>query len=96
MRLDTDLFQFSWISRNSCQEGLGKLSNEQFTDFCLLLGSPFLQTFPPFENPSFPGKGPIIRDAVSMFHNAGRSALALCSQFGERVKDGQRSLPLPQ
>ncbi|KAI5283113.1 hypothetical protein KEM54_002386 [Ascosphaera aggregata] len=40
---------FTWITRQSCQDELGRLTDEQFTEFCLLLGSPFLGTFPPFE-----------------------------------------------
>ncbi|KAL1953984.1 hypothetical protein VTO42DRAFT_1870 [Malbranchea cinnamomea] len=92
-RLDTDLFQFSWITKYACQEELGKLTSEQFVELCLLLGSPFLRTFPPFENPAFPGKGLNLRDAVNIFNGAGRNALALCAQFEEdrRVQELQYS-----
>ena len=82
-RLDTDTSEFDWISKQFCQEELGKLSDEQFTDFCLLLGSPFLDTCPVLENSSFHGKGPNIRDAINLFNGAGRSALTLCSQVEE-------------
>ena len=82
-RIDADLAQFSWITKQTCQEELGRLSNEQFLDFCLLLGSLFLPTFPIFENPAFPGKAATIRDALPMFNSAGRSALSLCAQFEE-------------
>lgn len=82
-RLDIDLQQFTWITRHSCQDDLGRLSNEQFLDFCLLLGSFYLRTFPPFENPAYPGKGINIRDALALFNAAGRSGLALCTQFEE-------------
>lgn len=90
-RIDcTEGFQFSWITKQTCQEELGKLSNEQFVEFSLLLGSPFLRTFPPFDT-GFAGKGLNLHNALSMFNNAGRSALALCAQFEEdrRVQDIQ-------
>jgi hypothetical protein len=82
-RIDGDLVQFFWITKQTCQEELGRLSNEQFVDFCLLLGSSFLPTSPLFENPAFPGKGATIRDALPMFNSAARSALSLCAQFEE-------------
>ncbi|KAJ5312514.1 hypothetical protein N7508_003344 [Penicillium antarcticum] len=82
-RIDTDPAQFFWITKQTCQEELGRLTNEQFLDFCLLLGSPFLRHFPLFENPAFPGKSPSVRDALPMFNQAGRSALALCAQFDD-------------
>ncbi|PGH19435.1 hypothetical protein AJ80_03936 [Polytolypa hystricis UAMH7299] len=90
-KIDTDLHQFTWITKQVCQDDLGRLSNEQFVDFCLLLGSPYLRTFPPFENPSYPGKGVNIREAVALFNNSGRTALGLCTQFEDdrRVHDLQ-------
>lgn len=89
-RIDSEPAQFFWITKQTCQEDLGKLTNDQFLEFCLLLGSSFLPTFPGFENPAFPGKT-TIRDALPMFNLAGRSALALCAQFEEdrRVQDLQ-------
>ncbi|RHZ52224.1 MKT1 family protein [Aspergillus thermomutatus] len=80
-RIDIESSQFFWITKQTCQDELGRLSNEQFLDFCLLLGSSFLRTFPGFENPPFPGKSFSIRDALQMFNQAGRNALALCAQF---------------
>ena len=82
-RIDTEPAQFFWITKQTCQEELGRLSNEQFLDFCLLLGSPFLRSLPLFENPAYPGKSPTIRDALPMFNAAGRNALTLCAQFEE-------------
>lgn len=80
-KIETEPAQFFWINKQTCQEELGRLSNDQFLDFCLLLGSPFLRPCPLFENPGFPGKLPAIRDALPMFNAAGRSALTLCAQF---------------
>ena len=80
-RIETEPAQFHWLTKRTCQEELGRLSDDQFLDFCLLLGSPFLRSFPLFENPAFPGKSPAIRDALPMFNAAGRSALTLCAQF---------------
>jgi hypothetical protein len=82
-RIDTEPAQFFWITKQTCQEELGRLSNEQFLEFCLLLGSPFLRALPLFDNPGFPGKGPTVRDALPMFNAAGRSALTLCAQYEE-------------
>ncbi|KAJ5558555.1 XPG N-terminal, partial [Penicillium sp. DV-2018c] len=82
-RIDTEPAQFFWITKQTCQEELGRLSNEQFLEFCLLLGSPFLRALPLFDNPAFPGKGPTVRDALPMFNAAGRSALTLCAQYEE-------------
>ncbi|KAJ5932368.1 hypothetical protein N7516_006857 [Penicillium verrucosum] len=82
-RIDTEPAQFFWITKQTCQEELGRLSNEQFLEFCLLLGSPFLRSLPLFENPAYPGKSPTVRDALPMFNAAGRSALTLCAQFEE-------------
>lgn len=89
-RTDTDYTQFFWIAKQTCQDELGRLSNEQFFEFCLLLGSSFLRIFPPFDNPAFPGKVNI-RDALAMFNGSGRNALSLCAQFDEdrRVQDLQ-------
>ncbi|KAF7720277.1 XPG/Rad2 endonuclease family protein [Penicillium ucsense] len=80
-RIDIEPAQFFWLTKRILQEELGRLSNDQFLDFGLLLGSPFLRSFPLFENPAFPGKLPTVRDALPMFNAAGRSALTLCAQF---------------
>ncbi|EAW17575.1 MKT1 family protein [Aspergillus fischeri NRRL 181] len=90
-RMDIESSQFFWITKQTCQDEMGRLSNEQFLDFCLLLGSSFLRTFPGFENPTFPGKSVSIRDALPIFNQAGRNALALCAQFEEdrRVQELQ-------
>lgn len=80
-KIETEPAQFFWLTKQTCQEELGRLNNDQFLDFCLLLGSPFLRAFPLFENTSFPGKLPSVRDALPMFNAAGRSALTLCAQF---------------
>lgn len=87
-KTESDPSQFSWVTKQTCQNDLGKMSNEQFIDFCLLLGSPYLRTFPLFEN-SYPGKGLNFRDALQMFNTAGRNSTSLCNQFEEdrRVHD---------
>lgn len=90
-KIDTDLSQLHWISKQTFQDELGRLSSDQFLDFALLLGSKFLPTFPPFEGSSFPIKRGIVRDALALYNSAGRSVLTLCSQFEEdrRVQDLQ-------
>ncbi|KAJ6113118.1 XPG N-terminal [Penicillium capsulatum] len=89
VRIDSEPAKFHWITKQTCQEELGRLSNDQFVEFCLLLGSSFLRSFPLFENPAFPGKHPAVRDALPMFNAAGRSALTLCAQFEDdrRIQD---------
>ncbi|KAJ5546330.1 hypothetical protein N7494_003915 [Penicillium frequentans] len=82
-RIETEPAQFTWLTKQTCQEELGRLSNEQFTEFLLLLGSSFLRPCPLFENPAFPGKLPNIRDALPMFNSAGRTALGMCAQYEE-------------
>ncbi|KAJ9352489.1 hypothetical protein DTO280E4_7828 [Paecilomyces variotii] len=90
-RIDMEPSQFYWITKQACQDELGRLTNDQFVDFALLLGSQYLRTFPLFDNPTYPGKTMNIRDALAMFTAAGRNAVALCSQFEEdrRVQDLQ-------
>lgn len=83
VRIETEPAQFTWITKQNAQEELGRLTNEQFLDFCLLLGSPFLRACPLFESPAFPGKIPSVRDALPMFNATGRSALTLCAQYEE-------------
>lgn len=80
-RIEIEPAQFFWLTKQTLLEELGRLSNDQFLEFCLLLGSPFLRSFPLFESPAFPGKLPLVRDALPMFNAAGRSALALCAQI---------------
>lgn len=89
-RIDTEPAQFFWITKQTCQDEMGRLSNEQFLDFCLLLGSTFLRAFPPFEAPAFPSRVNV-RDALPMFNASGRNALTLCAQFEEdrRVQELQ-------
>ncbi|CRG90670.1 putative protein YlaA [Talaromyces islandicus] len=83
IRLDLETSQFYWVSKENCKEEFGRLTNEQFLDFALLLGGPFLRTFPPFENTPFPGRSWNARDALNIFNSAGRNAITLCSQFEE-------------
>ncbi|KAL2361646.1 hypothetical protein RJZ56_005463 [Blastomyces dermatitidis] len=90
-RLDTDLSKFTWITRQICQDDLGRITNEQFVEFCLLLGSRFLRAFPPFENVAFPGKNVNIREAMTAYNSAGRNALVLCGQ----IEDDHRINDLP-
>lgn len=80
-KIEIEPAQAFFLHKQTCQEELGRLTSDQFLDFCLLLGSPFLRPCPLFENPGFPGKLPSVRDALPMFNAAGRSAMTLCAQF---------------
>lgn len=82
-RIETEPAQFTWLTKQTLQEELGRLSNEQFVEFLLLLGSPFLRSCPLFETLGFPGKIPNVRDALPMYNSAGRNALTLCAQYEE-------------
>ena len=90
-RIDVDASAFFWITRQYCQDELGRLSSDQFVDLCLLLGSTFLPTCPLLDGSAFPGRPVNIRDALVMFNSAGRSALNFCVQFEEdrRMQDLQ-------
>ncbi|KAJ5107072.1 XPG N-terminal [Penicillium angulare] len=90
-RIETEPAQFTWLTKQTCQEELGRLSNDQFIEFLLLLGSSFLRPCPLFENPAYPGKLPNISDALPMFNSAARSALAMCGQYEEhrRMNESQ-------
>ncbi|KAJ5939143.1 hypothetical protein N7466_002277 [Penicillium verhagenii] len=93
-RIETDPPQFTWLTKQTCQEELGRLSNEQFTEFLLLLGSPFLRVCPMFENHQGPTiKVATVRDALPMFNIAARSALALCAQYEENSRMAECQYP---
>lgn len=80
-RLNPEHSQFSWLSRRTLQEELGRISNESFLDACLLLGSRYLPTFPPLENTTYPSKGFGIKDALTMMTTTGRTVVSLCSHY---------------
>lgn len=80
-RVDIDPAQFAWLSKQTCQDDLGRLTHEQLIDFGLLLGSSLLPACPLLENSAFPGKGVTVRDALQPFNSMGRSALALCVHY---------------
>ncbi|KAI9678574.1 MAG: hypothetical protein M1817_005631 [Caeruleum heppii] len=67
---------FNWISKQSCQDDLGKISGDMFTDAALLCGTSFLPTFPLLQRKPF-----IIRDTVSMMLAVGPSATSVCTHY---------------
>lgn len=68
---------FDALSKSACQERLDKAPDDLFRDVQLLLGGPYLPTFPLLEKPG----GPKVRDALSMLITAGRSVIQLCHQY---------------
>ncbi|KAI9838145.1 MAG: hypothetical protein M1837_002640 [Sclerophora amabilis] len=80
-KIDHALSQFSWISRTTCQEDLGKIPADMFVDACLMSGSSFLPTFPPLENPTVHRKPFTIRDTVNMILTLGRSVTSVCTHY---------------
>ena len=77
-RFDFERSKFWWLSRQTCQDDVGKISADTFVDVCMLSGSSFLQTFPPLENPRKPLT---IRDTASMMLTLGPNATALCMHY---------------
>lgn len=72
--------KFAWISRRSCEEDLGRISNDLFVDACLLSGSSMLPTFPPLENPQYYRRY-IIRETVDMLVSLGKNVTAVCAHY---------------
>lgn len=72
---------FDALSKSACQERLDKVSDEIFRDVQLLLGGPFLPTFPPLDKPA--ASKISARDALTMLNTAGRSVIQLCHQWRE-------------
>jgi Temperature dependent protein affecting M2 dsRNA replication len=68
---------FDVLSRSACQERLDKAPDDLFRDVQLLLGCPYLPTFPLLEKPG----GPKVRDALGMLITAGKSVIQLCHQY---------------
>ena len=73
---------FTWLSRAVCQESMGKMSNEVFRDAQLLLGSPYLPTFPTLDRGS-PNKQVTLRESLNLLNTASRSITQLCHQLRE-------------
>ncbi len=70
---------FDALSRSACQDRLDKASDDVFRDVQLLLGGPFLPTFPPLDKSGGPKVN--ARDAVNMLNTTGRSVIQLCNQY---------------
>jgi hypothetical protein len=68
---------FDALSKSACQERLEKASDDVFRDVQLLLGGPYLPTFPLLEKSG----GPKVRDALVMLNTAGRSVIQLCNHY---------------
>ena len=69
---------FSWLSKAACQERLEKISDDLFRDCQLLLGTPFLPTFPLLGNTANVSS---IRDALVLLNASNRSVVQLCHQY---------------
>jgi hypothetical protein len=72
-----------WISKSGdhgLKKRLGNVSDDVFRDAQLLLGSPFLPTFP-ILNQDSPTKTNDIREALALLNSAGQSVPQLCYQF---------------
>ncbi len=80
-----DNSKFSWISRRSCEEDLGRISSDLFVDACLLSGSSMLPTFPPLGNPQNSPRY-TIRETVSMLVSLGRNATAVCTHYQDDLQ----------
>lgn len=72
---------FDALSKSACQERLDKVPDDVFRDVQLLLGGPFLPTFPPLDKSGGPKVS--ARDALTMLNTAGRSVIQLCHHYRE-------------
>lgn len=70
------------LSKSSCQERLDKISDEGFRDIQLLVGGPFLPTFPVLDRQSSKN---LVRDALNLYNVTGRSITQLCAQYRDEI-----------
>lgn len=89
-RFEPEKGSFSWLTLQACQNEIGAVSKDVFVDACLLLGSPFLPTFPLLGD-SFPSRPHDIREAVSILHGVNRDVVALCEHYRDdpRIRDSR-------
>lgn len=89
-KFETEKSQFSWITLQACRDEIGAVSKEVFLDACLLLGSPFLPTFPLLGH-GYPNRTLNIREAVSLLHSVNRDPVALCEHYrdDQRIRDSR-------
>lgn len=85
-RIDFERSKFSWISKKTCQQELGKITSDMFVDACLLSGSSFLPTFPPLENPTLYQKQFTIRDTTNMMLTLGRNVTSVCTHYQDELQ----------
>ncbi len=72
---------FDALSKSACQDRLDKVPDDVFRDVQLLLGGPFLPTFPLLDKSGGPKVS--ARDALNTLSSAGRSVIQLCHQWRE-------------
>ena len=72
---------FDALSRSAFQERLDKAPDDVFRDVQLLLGGPFLPTFPLLDKSGGPRVN--AREALIMLNTASRSVIQLCNQYRE-------------
>lgn len=72
---------FDALSKSACQDRLDKVPDDVFRDVQLLLGGPFLPTFPLLDKSGGPKVS--ARDALNMLSSVGRSVIQLCYQWRE-------------
>lgn len=80
---DAQTKKSDWISKSGeygLKKRLGNVSDDLFRDAQLLLGSPFLPTFP-ILNQDSPAKSNDIREALALLNSAGQSVPQLCQQY---------------
>jgi hypothetical protein len=86
-KFDFERSEFTWLNRKVCQEELGRTTSDKLIDGCLLLGSPFLPTFPPLEQR---GNKPFsIQESIGMLSTLGGSVTGVCNHYHDNEKVNQ-------
>jgi Temperature dependent protein affecting M2 dsRNA replication len=75
--IDTDLKEFTWITKRSVLDALGNITSDNFATACLLSGSYFSPTFPPLKAQSH------ITQAVSSFKAFNNNLTGICMSLNE-------------
>ncbi|KTW29683.1 hypothetical protein T552_00891 [Pneumocystis carinii B80] len=89
INFDFDYLIFSWLNKQTILSSLGGITNEQFLDICILLGSDLCPTFPPLEM-IFQVNGDVFRflqDTIKIFKSGINAILNYRHTFVTKYSD---------
>lgn len=89
VNFDFDYSVFSWLDKQTILSSLGGITNEQFLDICILLGSDLCPTFPPLEM-IFQVNGDVFRflqDIIKIFKSGVNAILNYRHTFVPKYSD---------